>query len=68
MNKQYRFFYHYYKAKNKMSVHFRGVCHVVNNVECKVACQTKWSKKQPNLTMIGYAKNVEINNGVASIF
>ena len=36
--KQYRFFYHYYKQKKKMSVHYKGVCYVVDNVQCDVPC------------------------------
>lgn len=67
MNKTYRFFYHYFKAKKKMSVHFRGICTVVDNIECKTACETKWKKTQPNLVMQGMAKNVTFAGNKAII-
>lgn len=41
-----------------MSVHFRDTCHVTDNVECRVPCETKWNKTQPNLVMRGYASNI----------
>ena len=50
-----------------MSVHFRGVCHRVDNVVCKVPCNTKWSKTQPNLRLEGFATEVVIENGTATI-
>lgn len=65
--KKYRFFYHYYKAKKAMSVHFRGTCHVVNDVQCNVPCESKWNKRQPNLVMRGWAKDVIIENNKAII-
>ncbi len=59
--KKYRFFYHYYKQKKKMSVHFRGKCYVVDDVWCDVPCQTKWNKTQPNLVMQGWAAEVYVD-------
>lgn len=59
--KKYSFFYHYYKQKKMMSVHFRGTCHVTPNVVCEVPCETKWSKRQPNLVMKGKAKEIIID-------
>lgn len=56
--RKYRFFYHYFKQKKKMSVHFKGQCYVVSDVECKVPCETKWNQTQPQLVMRGFAKNV----------
>lgn len=67
MPKQYRFFYHYYKGKRAMSVHFKGTCHVVNDVVCNTLCETKWNKRQPRLVMQGFASEVEIDKGVAYI-
>ena len=63
----YRFFYHYYKQKQKMSVHFKGKCHVVDDVVCNRPCETHWNPRQPNLVMRGYAKEVCIINGRAVI-
>lgn len=65
--KKYRFFYHFYKQKGKMSVHFKNTCNVVDNVECSVPCETKWNKTQPRLVMRGFATNVNIKNGIAYI-
>lgn len=67
MGKKYRFFYHFYKQKGKMSIHFRDTCQVVDNVICKAECETKWNKTQPRLVMRGFANNVIIKNGVAYI-
>lgn len=60
--KKYRFFYHYYKAKGKMSVHFRDACYVVNDIICEVPCETKWNKTQPNLVMRGFANRLVIDS------
>ena len=67
MSKKYRFFYHFYKQKNKMSVHFRKSCTVVDNIECKVPCETKWKKTQPKLVMQGFCKEVKFENNKAII-
>lgn len=65
--KKYRFFYHYYRQKKKMSVHFKGSCIVVNNIKCEVPCETKYNKRQPYLVMQGFASSVEIKNNIAVI-
>lgn len=65
--RKYRFFYHYYRQYKCMSVHFRGSCYKVNNIECKVPCETKWNKNMPNLVMRGFATKVTIKNGKATI-
>lgn len=50
-----------------MSVHFKNTCTVVDNVECKVPCETRWNKTQPNLVMRGFASEVIIENNKAII-
>ncbi len=67
MKGEYRFFYHYYKQYNKMSVHFKRQCFVVDSIECNTHCETKWNKTQPHLVMQGFAENVVIENGKAII-
>lgn len=62
-----RFFYHFYKAKKAMSVHFAGACHTVNDVVCQAKCETKWRPQQPQLVMQGFARRIEIKNGIATI-
>lgn len=65
--KQYRFFFHYFKAKYKMSIHYRGKCYVVDEVICNVPCETKWNSKQPYLVMRGFAKELDFVDGVGVI-
>lgn len=65
--RKHRFFYHFYKQKGKMSVHFRGACSTVDDVECKVPCETKWNKTQPMLVMRGWANNVTFSGKKAII-
>lgn len=60
--KKYVFFYHYFKQKKMMSVHFRGSCYVTPNVVCMVPCETKWNKRQPNLVMKGKANQIIVEN------
>jgi hypothetical protein len=50
-----------------MSVHFRGQCSVVDNIDCHVPCETKWKETQPRLVMQGWAHNVEFKQGKAII-
>lgn len=59
MKRKYRFFYHYYKQYNEMSVHFRGVCYRAKNVECFAKTETKWNKTQPNLIVRGFCSKIE---------
>lgn len=64
---KYRFFYHFFKQKGKMSVHFRNSCTIVDDVICEVPCETKWNKNQPKLVMQGFANKVDIVNNKAYI-
>jgi hypothetical protein len=65
--KKYRFFYHFYKQKGKMSVHFRNSCTVVDDIDCRVPCETKWKPTQPRLVMQGFATDVKFEKGKAVI-
>jgi hypothetical protein len=65
--KKYRFFYHYYRQYKCMSVHFRGKCYKVDDIECRVGCETKWNKTQPNLVLRGWASEVIIEDNRAII-
>lgn len=56
--KQYRFFFHYRKSTNEMTVHFKGKCIPAKNVECKVPVETKYSHVQPRLVLRGYCKEI----------
>ena len=50
-----------------MTIHFKGQCIPVKDIECKVACETKWKKGQPHLVMQGFCKEVKIENNKAII-
>lgn len=65
--KKYRFFYHYYKQYNEMSVHFKGKCYRAKNVNCKVPSESKWNKGQPKLVMRGFATNIVVKDNVIDI-
>lgn len=65
--KKYRFFYHYFKGKKKMSIHFKNKCNIVDNIICEVPCETKWNKRQPYLVMRGFCSDVIIKNNIAII-
>lgn len=62
--RKYSFFFHYNKPASqkagspKMSVHYRGVCHVVDHVVSHVGCESKYRKQQPHCVMSGQASNV----------
>ena len=58
--KKYRFFYHYYKRNNEMSVHFKGKCYRAKHVDCEVPSETKWNTHQPQLTLRGWATSIDV--------
>jgi len=66
------FFFHYNKPEAKrqghpvLTVHYRGVCHMVRSVVCDVPVRTRERKTQPLVVMAGKG-NVEIDNGTAYI-
>ncbi len=63
-NTKTRFFYHYHRhGQYKMTVHFKGKCRQVNQVECLVPCASKFNKIQPLLVMQGYANKVVVKKG-----
>ena len=65
--KKYRFFYHYFKQKRMMSVHFRGQCRTIEHVTCAVPCETHYQKRQPYLVMRGFAEKVTFGPNTAVI-
>ncbi len=66
-SRKYVFFYHYFKQKKMMSVHFKNTCHVTMNVVCMVPCQTKWSKRQPYIVMKGLCSEIVIEEETITI-
>lgn len=73
MSKKYRFFLHYNKPLSKQrgihiwSVHFRGKCHFVENIDCHAKTESKTNKTQPFVVMRGFANTVNIVNKKAVI-
>lgn len=61
MSKKYRFFYHYYRQYNEMTVHFKKICYRTKNINCQVPTETKWNKNQPYLVVQGFCEKLEIN-------
>lgn len=70
---KYSFFFHYNKPASKqqgipvISLHYRGACHLVNNLVCEVPTKGKINKRQPFFVMTGKAENIQIEDGMAHI-
>ena len=58
--KKYRFFYHYFKQKHCMSVHFRNKCIQCQKVICNPPTESKWNKIQPQLVIQGFASDIKL--------
>lgn len=58
--KKYRFFYHYYRQYDCMSIHYKGACTRVDSVVCEAKNETKRNKTQPRLVIQGFSSNVKI--------
>jgi hypothetical protein len=64
---KYRFFYHYRRSTDGVSVHFRGKCIPCANVKCNVPCESKRNKQQPRWVMQGFCKEVLLTDSIAII-
>lgn len=64
---KYRFFYHYYRAKGRMTVHWRGRCLSVDHVRCCVPTETHYRVTQPRLVIRGWATKVSVKGMIATI-
>jgi len=70
---KYSFFYHYNKPASRqqgkpvISVHYKGVCLMVNNLVCGVPTKGRINKRQPFFVMTGKAKDVVVKDNVAYI-
>ncbi len=71
MQPKYSFFFHYNKpaskiaGSNRLTIHYKKVCHIVESIECHVPLKTKNRKSQPRCVMSGKAKSLTIENGNA---
>jgi hypothetical protein len=64
---KYRFFYHYYRQFDCMTVHFKKKCYKVQDVITQVPTETKRRKSQPRLIIQGFCKEVEFVGDTAII-
>lgn len=62
---QRRFFYHYNKPESKrqgcnvLTLHWKGKCHLVNDIVCYAPTETHKQKRQPHCVVRGWAAEVE---------
>ena len=67
------FFFHFNKPASQrrgrptISVHWKGACHLVNNVVVGVPTQGRVRDRQPRFVMAGKAKSFVVRNGVGVI-
>lgn len=67
------FFFHYNKpasakaGKAQISVHHKGVCHIVDNVVCLVMSKGRIRERQPKFVMTGTCRDVAVIDRVAYI-
>ncbi len=72
-NKKRSFWFHYNKpesrklAKPQITIHFCGVCHIVDNIICNTPTQGRIRKTQPYWVMAGKTSTLTIDCGVAII-
>ncbi len=53
--RKYRFWYHYNKHHDKLTVHYRGECLLTDAVDIKVPTNSKYNKKsQPHYVIQGW--------------
>lgn len=62
------FFFHYNKpasrsAKSpKMTLHYKGVCHIVDHIICEATVNTHHNKLQPHVVLKGKATDILFTN------
>lgn len=68
-----KFWYHYNKPASRsagcniLTVHFKGVCHLVKDIVCKVPTATRSRKTQPYCVIAGDASGILVENETAYI-
>jgi hypothetical protein len=68
-----KFWFHYNKPasraqqRNVLTVHYRGACHLVTGIDCRVPIATRNRTRQPRCVIAGEAGDINIRNGVAVI-
>ena len=62
-----RFFFHFRKSTGELTLHWNKQCIPIKNVVCNVPLETKWNSQQPRVVLRGYAKEIIIDNKIATI-
>jgi len=68
-----RFYYHYNKPASTArgctmwSIHYKGVCHLVTDIDCTVPTRTKANVRQPRAVVVGMCSKLTILNEKAII-
>lgn len=72
--KSFAFWFHYNKPETQrrgkvtLSLHYKGQCHLIDNIECFVTVAGRIRKDQPRFVMAGRAHMVlEPSPGIARI-
>jgi hypothetical protein len=73
--KRYVFWYHYNKPASqaagspRLTVHWRGQCHIASGIVCHPSTQSRIRKSQPRVVIAGRAVDVSIDpkTGVATV-
>jgi hypothetical protein len=69
----YSFWYHYNKPASrkfgspKLTVHYRGQCLLVDDLDCSVRTFSRKRKTQPHVVIAGVADSLVVKNGTAYI-
>ena len=71
--KSFAFFFHYNKPKSmqvgrpQISLHYKGTCHIVDNVYVYVSTHGRLRNSAPKFVMAGQAHEITIKNNLALI-
>lgn len=66
--KKYSFYFHYNKpaslkaGSNKLSIHYKGVCHIVDRIICSAPIESKNRKIQPRCVLAGKCEQCWVDN------
>ena len=68
------FWFHYnkpasqQKKKPQITIHYKGACHIVDNLECDVPTKGRLRNQQPRWVVAGKCENIEFVDGIAKIY
>jgi hypothetical protein len=67
------FFFHYNKPASQkagkpiVSIHYKKQCILVENIVCDVKTWGHINKRQPRFVIKGFARNIDVKDGIAYI-